>query len=162
MPGIEVNGKSGALSARVEISKDGSGLRLEHIDASLPVKSLSTGMKVRDEHMRNYIFKTPDGQEPDLHFSAHNASCADRGSGQDFVCKIVGELSIRGIARNLAMNLSVKEQGGSARAFRVSGDSLVQLSDYGIEPPSQFGVKPSNQVKLHFDFTGKLKPSIVI
>ncbi|MDQ6700264.1 MAG: hypothetical protein M3Z36_08765 [Acidobacteriota bacterium] len=78
MPGIEVKGKSGALSARVEISKDRNGLRLEQIDALVPVKSLATGMKVRDEHMRIYIFKTTDGQEPDLHFSAQNASCADR------------------------------------------------------------------------------------
>ncbi|MDQ6700265.1 MAG: hypothetical protein M3Z36_08770 [Acidobacteriota bacterium] len=64
------------------------------------------------------------------------------------------------MARSLTMSLNVKEQGGSARAFRASGDSLVQLSDYGIEPPSQFGVKPSNQVKLHFEFTGKLKTSV--
>ncbi len=56
VPGVEVKGKSTTLSARVEVSPDANGLVLQGIEASLPVKSLVTGMKVRDEHMRKYIF----------------------------------------------------------------------------------------------------------
>jgi hypothetical protein len=37
----------------------------------------------------------------------------------------------------------------------VSGESTVKLSDYGIEQPSQFGVKTADEVQLHIEFSGK-------
>jgi hypothetical protein len=46
MPGIEVSGKSGALAARAEITLNEEKLALGRIDASVQVKTLSTGMKV--------------------------------------------------------------------------------------------------------------------
>src|SRR5437870_4983614 len=44
VPGVEVKGKSGALRARVGVSRSEGRLVLEEIEATLPVKSLSTGM----------------------------------------------------------------------------------------------------------------------
>lgn len=38
--GVEVTGKSNALTARVEITTSDAGLSLRHIDAALPAKSL--------------------------------------------------------------------------------------------------------------------------
>lgn len=153
-PGVEVSAKSGALVARASVSRDGNGLTLQQIDASLPVKSLATGMKMRDEHMRKYIFTTQDGQEPDLHFTAAGGACASNGLPREFACDIGGELSIRGISRPLNIKLRVKE-GASSETFDAAGEGLVKLSDYGIVPPSQFGVKPSNEVIIHLDFNCK-------
>src|SRR5579871_6078249 len=70
MPGVEVKGKSTALSAHAEAARDNNNLVLQQIRATLPVKTLATGMKVRDEHMRKYIFTTADGNEPDLQFTS--------------------------------------------------------------------------------------------
>ena len=50
------------------------------------------------------------------------------------------------------MPLKVRADGS---AFRAAGDGIVKLSDYGIEQPSQFGVKTSNEIQLHLEFTGK-------
>ncbi len=155
MPGIEVKGKSTALTGRVSVAQDGNNLVLQGIDASLPVSSLATGMKVRDEHMRKYIFTTADGREPDLHFTAENGSCP--GSSRQFACQLTGQLTIRGVTRPAGIRLKVKQPGGPGTAFHVEGDGLVKRSDYGIPPPSQFGVKPSNEVKLHLEFAGKSK-----
>jgi len=154
MPGIEVKGKSNALSAHVDFERDNNNLVLQKLTATVPVKSLATGMKVRDEHMRKYIFTTSDGAEPDLVFTAKPATC-EAGSAHEFNCALTGDLSIRGVARPFTMRLHAKEQGGSTPVFRAAGDAVVKLSDYGIEPPSQFGVKPSNEVKFHLDFTAK-------
>ena len=158
MPGIEVKGKSSALTAHVELTRDAEKLVLQRIEASVPVNSLATGMKVRDEHMRRYIFTTPDGKVPDLRFVADSGHCGASTSGREFTCQLAGNLTIRGVARPLNISLHVKEQG-SAGSLRAAGDGLVKLSDYGIEPPSQFGVKPSNDVKFHLEFTGKPKPA---
>ena len=153
MPGVEVKGKSNALSAHVEIARDNNSLVLQEIRATLPVKTLATGMKVRDEHMRKYIFATADGKEPDLQFRADPVSCQNAAS-HEFNCPISGTFSMRGVERPFSMQLRVKEQGGFA-AFRAAGDAVLKLSDYGIEPPSQFGVKPSNEVKFHLDLSAK-------
>jgi polyisoprenoid-binding protein YceI len=157
--GIEVKGVSNALAARAEVAKNGDEMIVKHVDATLPVKSLATGMKMRDEHMRKYIFTTAAGQEPDLHFTAESASCPAPAAAQGFSCQLSGSLSIRGLDRPLTLSLKVKEQGSSS-VFRVAGSGIVKLSDYGIEPPSQLGVKSSNEVEIHLDFTGKQKPSV--
>src|SRR6266702_2409770 len=153
-PGVEVSAKSGALVAHASVSRDSNGLVLHQIDASLPVKSLATGMKMRDEHMRKYVFTTEDGQEPDLHFTAAGAACDSNGPPREFTCEIGGELSIRGLSRPLNIKLRVKE-GASSETFDAAGEGLVKLSDYSIVPPSQFGVKPSNEVIIHLDFNCK-------
>src|SRR5258708_15350 len=54
----------------------------------------------------------------------------------------------------------VKELSGSTPSYRVEGDGIVKLSEYGIAAPSQFGVKPADEVKLHLDFSAKAKPSV--
>jgi hypothetical protein len=64
VPGVEVKGKSGLLRGRVGVSHSDGRLVLDEIEATVPVKSLSTGMGVRDEHMRKYIFTTGQGQVP--------------------------------------------------------------------------------------------------
>jgi polyisoprenoid-binding protein YceI len=154
VPGIEVKGTSNALTAKADVQESDGGLIVEKVEATVPVKSLATGMKTRDEHMRKYIFATSGGQEPDLYFSADSATCPAAGASQGFACQLSGNLSIRGVARPFAINLKVKGQSG-ASSFRVAGDGIVKLSDYGIAPPTQFGVKPANEVEVHLDFTSK-------
>jgi polyisoprenoid-binding protein YceI len=67
-------------------------------------------------------------------------------------CQVSGQLTIRGIAKPFTIPLKVHSSGSS---FRAEGRSKVKLSDYGIAQPSQFGVKTTDDVELHFDFTAK-------
>jgi polyisoprenoid-binding protein YceI len=155
VPGVEVKGKSNALTANVELLRSDTGLLLQHIDATLPVKSLATGMKVRDEHMRKYIFTSADGQEPDIRFTSDTATCPAAASAHAYSCSLAGRLFVRGVSRPFEINLRVKEQSGSV--FRAEGDGIVKLSDYGIDAPTQFGVKILDGVKFHIDFIAKNK-----
>jgi polyisoprenoid-binding protein YceI len=105
-------------------------------------------MKVRDDHMRKYIFQDASGREPDLHFSSEGAVCA--ATGRMFECPVVGEFQIHSVSHPFTMALRVKQL--SDTAFHAEGDGIIKLSDYGIEAPSQFGVKVLNEVKIHIDF----------
>jgi polyisoprenoid-binding protein YceI len=153
---ISIKGKSAALHAQVAMHKTADGLVLEHIEATLPVKSLLTGMSLRDEHMRKHIFTTADGQIPDLKFEGDNSACA--AQTKETLCQVTGNLSIRGVAHAFTLALKIKEEGAQ---YRASGDTVVKLSDYGIEQPTQFGVKSSNEVQLHLDFVAKPAPAHV-
>ena len=63
-----------------------------------------------------------------------------------------GTLAIRGTPRPFAIDLKVT---GGGDTFRAVGDGVVSLSAYGIDRPSQLGVKTADEVKLRFDFTAK-------
>jgi polyisoprenoid-binding protein YceI len=154
VPALSVHGKSNALEARGQIRPGANGPRLEQIEATVPVKSVGTGMGLRDEHMRKYVFTTADGQTPDVKFTATQAACSKTGSNQS-TCDVTGALSIRGIARPFTIALKVNENGDS---YRAQGEALVKLSAYGIPQPSQLGVHTDDEIKLKLDFTARPAP----
>jgi len=116
------------------------------------VKSLATGMGLRDEHMRKLVFTNPDGSVPDVKFVSNQATCSPDVAKRQATCIVAGELAIRGIMRPFTMTLVVSRDGAG---FRAAGDGIVKLSTYGIEQPSQFGVRTRDDVKLHLDFTAR-------
>jgi polyisoprenoid-binding protein YceI len=150
--GINVHGKSTGLGARASVRDGSDGLALESIEATLPVKSLATGMGVRDEHMRKLVFTSPDGTMPDVTFVSRDATCAPDAGKRQATCTVSGELAIRGVPRPFTMTLMVSRAGAD---FRAAGDGVLKLSAYGIERPAQFGVRVSDDVKLHLDFTAR-------
>jgi len=148
---ISVHGKSNDLTARLRMRQSPDGAVLEGIEAAVPVKSIGTGMGLRDSHMRKYVFTTADGQVPDLKFSADKAVCS-KGEGRQSTCQLSGNLAIRGTERPFSIVLKVSEDGDTLRAV---GDGTVTLSAYGIERPSQLGVTTEDDVKLRLDLTAK-------
>lgn len=151
VPALSVHGKSSALEGHVTVHSSAEGPQLEKIEAKMPVQSLGTGLKLRDDHMRKYVFTTSDGQVPDVRFVADKASCT-KASGRQSTCQVAGDLVIRGTARPFSIALKVTEDNGS---FHASGDSIVKLSSYGIERPSQLGVSTVDDVKLRLEFTAR-------
>jgi len=147
LPAIRIHGKSEGLEGRARIRKNADGLVIERLEATLPVRTLKTGMELRDEHMRKYVFTTPDGRLRDVRFVAERATCP--GAGGAHTCKVSGNLFIRDVPRPFTIVLKVSDDGISLRA---AGEGIVRLSTYDIAPPSQLGVKTKDDVKLQMDF----------
>jgi polyisoprenoid-binding protein YceI len=154
IPALEVSGKSASLQARVRMHRDSNGVKLEHIEAWVSAATLKTGMSLRDEHMRKRIFTTSGGEVPDLRFESGDVNCPGVAPGREATCAVTGTLAIRGASRAFSIPLKVR-QDGSGTTFHAVGDGVVKLSDYGIEQPSQLGVKTSNEVSIHLDLSGK-------
>ncbi len=148
---LSVHGTSDVLQASADLREGSEGLLIEQVDAMVPIESLTTGLKLRDEHMRKYIFTTEKGDVPDLHFSSSAVTCppaADAPSG----CVLPGQLAVRGTSRPFPVALKISRKG---TAYRVTGDGKVRLTEYGIPAPSQLGVKTEDEVKVHLDFMAK-------
>jgi polyisoprenoid-binding protein YceI len=146
IPAISIHGKSTSLAGRARIQQTTDGLVIEDLQAVVPVRTLNTGLDLRDEHMRKYVFTTADGGLPDLRFSAERAVCAGTSAR---TCQLSGTLVIRDMSRPFTITLKVDDKGGE---FRAAGDGVVKLSAYGIPVPSQLGVSTMDDVKLHVDF----------
>lgn len=155
VPGISVHGRSNALEAAIETRESAMGaIHLHKVDAVVRVKTLATGMSVRDNHMRTLVFTTPTGDTPDLWFTAEGSTCVLSGPGLPAArCDLSGSLSIRGTARPFSIALEVSQNGGRLSA---AGDGIVKLSAYGIEHPSQFGVTTADEVTLHLELTAAI------
>ena len=150
---INVHGKSGNLEGRAQVRHSGDVIAIEQLEATLPVKTITTGMGLRDEHMRKYVFTTGDGHTPDLKYTAEKAECSPAaGRGGESACTVSGQLAIRGTERPFGITLRVKKVGDG---YRAAGDAIVKLSTYGISRPSQLGVTTTDEVKLHLEFTAK-------
>jgi len=156
MLSLRVHGTSDVLRASAHLREGNEGLVIEQVEAMVPIESLTTGLRLRDEHMRKYIFTTSTGDTPDLRFSGGSVTCpaaADAPSG----CLLPGELAVRGTPRPFAVALKISRKGA---AFRVTGDGMVNLAEYGIPAPSQLGVKTDEDVKVHLDFT--VRPGVPV
>lgn len=152
IPTISVHGKSSELDARATVREGSDGLALDLVEARLPVKSLTTGMGLRDGHMRKRVFTNSDGSMPDITFVSREVVCSPAAATRQSRCSVSGALAIRGIQRPFSMTLIVSRDGAG---FRAAGDGLLKLSTYGIEQPSQLGVRTRDDVTLHLDFTAR-------
>ncbi len=152
--GLKVRGTSDALEANVRVRRASDQLVLEEIEAWLPIKSLKTGIGIRDAHMHDYVFTADDGQTPDLRFTGANLRCPTP-RGHEVECNISGNLTIRGVQRPFTLAINIREQGGLVTTFRAVGEGSVKLSDYGIERPSYLGVTIKDAIKLRIEFTAK-------
>src|SRR4051812_19374577 len=58
---VSVHGKSDTLVAHVDIHEAAKTITLENVDAQVDPNAITTGMALRDRHMREKIFTTQDG-----------------------------------------------------------------------------------------------------
>ena len=150
---INIHGQSSAVQGQARVHREAAQLVVEEVQAIIKIDTLTTGMSLRDEHMRKNIFAAGDGKIPDLQFTGGTTNCP-LPDGKETVCKYPGKLSIRGVDRPVVLTVKLKNEG-TAESFRASADATVKLSDYGIERPSQLGVTVADEVKIHLDLFGK-------
>lgn len=152
---VTVHGKTDQLTAHIRMRVDPQELMIESVQATVNPSNLSTGMGVRDQHMREKILKAPDGSLPELRFVAENTRCPAPTNGKQTTCDLAGTFFLRGQGQPFRMQLKVKSDGKQDTAYRVAGEGILQLTRYGLEPPSQFGVRVADNVKVTVDFVAK-------
>ena len=149
---LTVEGQSRKMTANVMLDSSGATLNMETIDAAADAKTFTTGMALRDDHMRNRIFALSDGTIPSVQFSSRKTTCPKPQPRQEASCSVAGQLTLRGATRPFTIDLKIRDEGGG---YRIDGSSGLTLSAFGIEPPCQLGVCVKDNVKLTFAFQAK-------
>jgi polyisoprenoid-binding protein YceI len=145
---VSVHGESNAIAASFTLHRMGNQIQLDNLRASVAPDSLTTGLSLRDNHMRRKIFTLEDATMPPLEFMSDKVLCPEPAPGQDAVCTVPGQMTLRGARRPFTISLKVRKDG---KTYRVNGDSVVSLRAFGIEPPCQLGVCVSDEVKLKLE-----------
>lgn len=114
----------------------------------VPLKNLSTGISLRDEHMRNKYLEV--GTYPNAELTVDRSAIrlptgADPVSGD-----ATGTMALHGKTKSTTFHYSV---GKSGNAMRVAGTVHLDMRDYGINVPSYLGVtvKPDVDVEVQFN-----------
>jgi polyisoprenoid-binding protein YceI len=116
----------------------------------VPLRNLSTGISLRDDHMRNKYLQV--GSYPNaeltvdrstLHFPNGDGSAS--GDAQ-------GTMAIHGKTQNVSFHYTVARVSGT---LHVGGTTHLNIRDYGIDVPSYLGVtvKPDIDVEVQFTAT---------
>jgi polyisoprenoid-binding protein YceI len=144
---------------------DPESLALTSLEAAIHAKELWTGEPQRDDHLRSADFLNADAH-PKITFKS---TAVERAGGNDY--KVVGQLSIRGRTRTIAVDLHYlgrwRTPYNEARVTRVgfTGKTEINRQDFEVSwssPMEGGGSVVGNDVLITLDVEGildtELKP----
>jgi polyisoprenoid-binding protein YceI len=115
-----VKGAFAKVAGEGELAADGTGHGTLTVDAA----SLDTGNSQRDTHLRSADLFDAEAH-PAIVFTARRVT-----AGADGVLSVVGELTVRGTTRPLA--LTGRAETSSADAVVLTAEVTVDRADYGL------------------------------
>jgi len=126
--------------------------RITSAALTIPVKSLDGG---KGETMNDNIFEAFDeSSNPQIIFQLQNGRILS-GNAQSFTLEISGVLSMAGQQKEVSLKLM--GEMGENRSLQFSGQHTLQMTAFGMEPPTaMFGaIEAGDEVVI--DFNLKLK-----
>lgn len=123
------------------------------VSISIPVKSLRTGIDLRDEHLRSANWLDAE-KFPNITFNSRKSAFAPGKKDQVLV---TGDFSVHGQKREITIpvafraipaDLSKKAGFGEGQWVRFSSDFEIRLSDFGVKIPDGGASKVSDTWKV--------------
>lgn len=135
--GLKIVGKSSALAVRDEETVYVAGL---------PAGSFSTGIALRDNHMRKAL---EADKHPNIEVLLPKTGVKLPATGETSG-DVEGTVKLHGVSKPAKVHYTAKAEGGSVK---IHSTLRVNVKDFGIEPPSYLGVTVKPEVDLTVDFT---------
>jgi polyisoprenoid-binding protein YceI len=117
-------------------------------EAVVDAASLNTGNGVRDRVLRG---KLETNRYPELRFKATGFANEHPPAqqGDTWRTVLLGDLTIRGVTRPVALEMAGRWEGN---ALRAKGSTEFKLTDFGIEPPQFLGfLRVKDRVRVDFE-----------
>ncbi|MBO0858101.1 MAG: YceI family protein [Chloracidobacterium sp.] len=114
-----------------KITLDENDIYRSSVEATIKAASVSTGVKMRDEHLRSKDFLNAV-EHPEIHFQSASVG---RGRDRDML-RVNGALAIKGRNREIALDVTITDrsrspQGDEILYFAAVAD--IDRFDFGIE-----------------------------
>ena len=144
-----VTGKIKGSSGFVKLSDPSNPLSVVS-EIHFPVKSIKTGMGMRDSSLQDHM---KADEFPEIVFKSEMAA-ADCDLSQLSVkpCKgkLIGELSIVDVTRKVELDIEIAKKN---EVYEVSGKSTFAWADYHVEDPSILVAKVDPNVTVSYSLT---------
>jgi len=143
-----VRGQLGPVTGTVDY--DGKDVRSIKADVSIDVKGLTTQIQRRDDHLRSPdFFDAPN--HPNITFKSKRIE-----PGSDGAFKMIGDLTIRGTTKEVALNVEALPpvtKGMQGVVVGTSATTKVKRFDYGLKYNSMVEAGPvvGDEVSITID-----------
>ena len=133
-----------------DVSFDSKDLAGSKINVTIKTASINTRNDQRDEHLRSADFLDAANQ-PTITFASKSIT----GSGENYT--LVGDLTIRGVTKELSIPVSILGPVKSPFGFDalgISGSTVINRQDFGVSWNKQLdqgGVVVSDDVRIEFN-----------
>ncbi len=143
---LKIDGKGEGPSGNVQITENKiSG------EMTFALKTLDTGIELRDEHMKEKYLKVNESPTATLKFSNQELSTAyDPNLMQLKGPSVKAILTLNKVSKEVAVDWKSEKKGGDL--FVLSQFNL-KLSDFNIEIPEYAGIKVADEVKVEVQST---------
>ncbi|MGE0821907.1 MAG: YceI family protein [Candidatus Binatia bacterium] len=147
--GHDFQGQTTAIAGRFGYDQDRmieSGFGEVHI----PVTSIKTGNAARDANMYKHL----DVEHyPEILFQVRRLAGAPQLGTSRFSGKLIGELSIKGVTKEIPLHLTITS--GEPQQLAIRGTAALRMSDFNIEPPGFLFFRVEDEVQVDFQVIGK-------
>jgi len=136
--GLRIVGKTADLN----VVDDG-----QHVSVTVPLAKLDTGISLRDTHMRDKYLEV--GTYPSAQLTVDRASLKfpDQAPSD---ATTNGTMTIHGKSKAVSVHYHATR---NADGIHVSGDTQVNMKDYGINVPAYLGITVKPDVSLVVNFS---------
>jgi len=120
---------------------------------TVPLGQLSTGISLRDKHMREKYLQVD--KYPNAQLDVDRSSLVFPDDGSSVTKTVPGKLTLHGRTSPASFRYSAVRDGD---VYRVAGAMVVLLSRHGIEQPSFMGITVKDEVSVRVRFEATDKP----
>jgi polyisoprenoid-binding protein YceI len=143
---------SGPGGLRIEGSTEGVTVddRGAEIVIVVPMSALSTGISLRDKHMKERYLETGKFPKAELHVKRDTIQALSGGATSG---NVDGMLQLHGVEKHVATSYVASKSGDE---YAVTAKMDIDMREFGIEVPSYLGmsVKPNITVNVAFKTSG--------
>jgi polyisoprenoid-binding protein YceI len=124
----------------------------ENVVITVPLANLSTGIALRDRHMKEKYLEVQ--KYPSAMLSIGRGALRVPAGGDKVELEVPSTLSLHGQVRPVTVHYEAKREGGTVVVSR--GTFRINMNDFGIPVPSYLGVtvKPEVEVSANFRVAG--------
>lgn len=122
-----------------------NGTKQSEVSVAIPVTSIKSEHAKMDKLMAEAL---KAGANPTIRYELTSATLANPGAS--FLLDTRGKLTIAGVTRDVAMQITGAPDSGGK--YALTGQLPIRMSDYGIKPPTAMmgTIKTGNDVKVTF------------
>lgn len=145
------NGKAKGITAEFEV--DPANLSRSRGTVTVDLRSLDTGIEMRNKHMRNNHLQTDSFPNAVFALDSVSGSHSMTPSGPTSIT-VHGTMTIHGVSRLLSAPATLLPVAGKAEgAVRLQTEFPLKMTDYGIPRPEFLFLKLAEEVKIVVDLT---------
>jgi polyisoprenoid-binding protein YceI len=148
---IKINGSGEAVKGSLAIAADNKASGV----LTFNLKSLNTGIDLRDKHMKEKYLQVD--QYPESQLTIKDLAIPDdvwTATAAPKDIPFTGKLKLKGTEKDVQGTAHVKKHGSN---LELTAQFSIKLDDFGVDIPKYLGITVANEVKIEVSSTPIIK-----